>query len=129
MSVCVSGPVQYSVTHVLHCDGQRVGTTRCFSCEGVREVGSWVLVDRDQRMLNGTGCKMKMKVFDLRRCSVCSVVLSGEILVFSSSQKFVRGSAGSAAKTGVSVGTCAGGSGTLRLQFSEKHACVVSKFL
>jgi len=35
-----------------------------FSCEGVREVGSWVTVYRDQRMLDGTGCKMKM-VFNL----------------------------------------------------------------
>jgi hypothetical protein len=65
--VWVSGPVQYSVMQVLHCDGRHAGTTRCFSCEGVREVGSWVQVDRNQRILDGTGCKMKRKVFDLRR--------------------------------------------------------------
>jgi hypothetical protein len=90
-------------------------------------VGIWVPVDRDQRVLDGIGCKMKMKVFDLRWVRVCLVVPSGEKLVFSSSREFVRGSAGSVAESGVSVGSCAGGRGTLRLQVSEQHACVVSK--
>ena len=49
--------------------------------------------------------------------------------MFSSSREFVRGSVGSVAESGVSVGSCARGSGTLRLQVSEKHACVVSKSL
>ena len=49
--------------------------------------------------------------------------------MFSSSREFVGGSAGSVVESGVSVGlgSCAGGSGTLRLQLGEKHACVVSK--
>lgn len=66
--MCVSGPVQYSVAM-----GSVLELLAAFSCEGVREVGSWVLVYRDQRMPNGTGCKMKMKVFDLRRCAIFSL--------------------------------------------------------
>ena len=50
-------------------------------------------------------------------------------LVFISSREFVRGSAGTVAESGVSLGSCTGGSGTLLLQLSENHACVISKYL